>query len=224
MTFQENMTEQLDEVLGIKPVVSEEESPKKELVPVSDKQIAKKFDDYELEVKKNIHSLEELQKSGVEAYKDLVEICKNFNKDRSYEVMASVMNSITATIKARHDLVRDLHGFNDPPEQAPNPNQPQNLTQNNVIFAGSFKELLASIPEQRIVVVSDSNVKEEVKLTRYELNIKKEDEVKIKEFTEFKYEIESKDDITTLIFDNAPEMNRFKYTITDKYGKDFNFL
>ena len=201
---------QLDEKLGI--AVPEIKTEEVKTVQVVDRL------SYEEEVSLNLKKLEEVQESAILAHRDLTDTARNFNKDRSYEVLAKLTDSITNSAKARNELLRDLYGKNQFDKKKPD--QPE-VTNNN-IFVGSFRELLDQIPKTKTIVVQSQSDTMRTNTDKFQLHTLIENESKLSEFSNFcHYSLVKNEKTIDIVLNSAKDMNQLKFQLLDKYGQSF---
>jgi hypothetical protein len=206
MSFEEDQSNHIDTILGIK---EESDIVKSNVVEVLPELIDKDND-----IKANINKLDNIISTGTKAYDDLADVCKSFNKDRSYEVLAKVMDSLTNVAKVKHEMLKDLYKKDDA-------KKPEGQNVNNFIFEGSFKDLIKNIPKTQTIILNSDTREEKKSDVRYELAVKIENEQKLDVFTDIQFTKEHKEKIVCLVFDNAEMMNKMKFSVIEKYGKIF---
>lgn len=235
MSLQNDIADHLNQKLGItvpelEPVPTTPEpvdgavtpSIPSTMLPEASKQ--PDFGSFEREVGLNIKKVEELQDSVLLAHKDLVDTARNYNKDRSYEVLAKLTDSLTNLAKTKNEMLRDMYGKNDLAvlKKGAATLEQNNTTQN--IFVGSFRELIDQMP--KTVIVRDQNQQEnnvdesQQQNEVFQLHIKKENKPLLDSIkTPYQYRIRENENTIDLIFDSAKVMNKMKFEIIETHGQ-----
>lgn len=141
-------TDELNKVFGIVPEVVEIKSDIiKESIPESEgeKDIQS---DYDLAR----HTLRNLIEKGEEALDDMMAVAKGSEHPRAFEVTSTLVNTIAGAAKDLMSLQKTMKDIKKP-LAGETSNNPQNVTNNNIVFQGSTSELLNHIKEARNKVI-----------------------------------------------------------------------
>ena len=135
------MNDKLSEVFDLEPIQYKEVAPRQEdIVPKSGNQDQHIENDYD-HVRGNIR---ELLSTGRSALYDMIEVAKNSEHPRSYEVVGTLMKQLAdmnQQLLDVHSQKQKLTGTEKKKEE-PSSNQ---VTNNNAIFVGSTSELAKMI-------------------------------------------------------------------------------
>ncbi len=212
---QDKVTKQLDDFLGVEddevwPIKELEKLPavKEDKVPAVLPDI-----DYDTEMVRSLDEMEKLNNLGTQAFENAVEMYSSYGKDRTIDVAASLLKSLTSLKTEKRETLKALFDKKDDKDDT-------GKSVNNLnIYTENIKDLLKNIPVQKVVAVDRSDYSEN-KDVHYELSILKEHESKLKEIKFKEYEIEVLEKTITLSFNSASNMNRFKFGMIEKFGKD----
>lgn len=136
------MEENLNKLFNIEPV---QEIKKEELLPaVKPDTIEQRQDDFDLAR----HTLRNLITKNNAVIEDLVDLARNSEAPRAYEVAAQL-------IKAQSEIAKDLMGIHKQKKDIEGESsEHQNIrTQNNIVFAGSTSDLMKMISAERSKVI-----------------------------------------------------------------------
>ncbi len=125
--------ETLSDVFNIEPAMAKTEIVTKEgevIKPIDDRI----EDDYEL-TRKNVHAL---LKQGHEALNHALEIAKQSEHPRAFEVVGNLMKQLADANQQLLDLHKQKQKLDEPTEKEKGSKQ---ITNNNAIFVGSTSEL-----------------------------------------------------------------------------------
>ena len=125
------MNKKLSEIFNIEPVDT------KELLPVEPTPFEQQDDDFDLAR----NTLRNLIKKNEAVITDLVDLARNSEHPRAYEVAGQL-------IKTQSDIAKDLLEIHQQKKELTGESVPIK-TQNNVIFAGSTSDLMKMISAQR---------------------------------------------------------------------------
>jgi len=203
---QYKINNQLDEFLGIK---------ESENVPAVEekKEIVKKEDlSYDGELNKSLDELEHLSNLGSQAFENAVEQYSAYGKDRTIDVSASLLKSLVSLKAEKRETLKDLYRKDD--------NNDNGTKINNVnIYTEDIKDILKTIPEQKVVVVErqDNNNEENI---MYDVFLKKEHDNKLNDIDIVNYTKTINKDVVKLTFLNPSDYNKFKFRFIEKFGND----
>lgn len=135
-------TDELNKVFGIVPEVVEIKSDIiKESIPESEgeKDIQS---DYDLAR----HTLRNLIEKGEEALDDMMAVAKGSEHPRAFEVTSTLVNTIAGAAKDLMSLQKTMKEIKKP---AAGEEAPKNVTNNNIVFQGSTKDLIKHVMEAK---------------------------------------------------------------------------
>jgi hypothetical protein len=120
---------ELDKLFDIEPVVSENNVPS--IVPETSKNIDQE-DDYQLARS----TLRNLIYKSENTLDDMIELAKNSEHPRTYEVAGQLIKTVSDVAKDLIELQKKVKDLKDG-----DPVSAKNVTNNNVVFAGSTADL-----------------------------------------------------------------------------------
>ena len=207
----DKVNNQLDELLGIKE--SEPEVPakvdNKSVAPYEGNNIT-----YEGELIRSLDEMERLSNIGASAFENAVEQYSAYGKDRTIEVAGAMLRSLVNLKTEKRETLKAMFAKDKEEKEKGDTNI------NNVnVYTDSIKDLLKSIPEQKVVVVDRQDYSDD-KDAIFELSIKKEHEPKLEQIDVTEYDKEYGESTIKLIFKSASDMNKFKYRVIEKFDKE----